>query len=218
MTMIHAPTWRKITPGTCERHYRRKPESGVGERAAVARVLLDTGPLVALFKRNDKAHRRAVGWFSRNRADLVTTHAVLTEAWHLINPTARKNLMAFAGEALLVPELPGDAVRRLARLLDAHADTPMAYADATLVLLAHELGELRVATIDVEDFGVYRTEGKKRLRVEFRRDRRRARLSERPTAGACRAAPRARRAPRAACRSCARRRGRRRRAPPRRRS
>ena len=133
----------------------------------MARVLLDTGPLVALFKRNDGAHRRAVDWFARNRADLVTTHAVLTEAWHLINPSARRTLMAFAGEALVVPELPADAVPRLARLIDTYADTPMDYADATLVLLAHELGELRVATIDVEDFGVYRTEGKKGLRVVF---------------------------------------------------
>lgn len=133
----------------------------------VPRVLLDTGPLVALFRRNDASHRRASVWFARNRADLVTTHAVLTEAWHLINPFARGKLMAFAAEALIVPDLPGDAVPRLARLLAAYADTPMDYADATLVLLAHEVGELRVATIDAGDFGVYRTEGKKALRVVF---------------------------------------------------
>ena len=133
----------------------------------MARVLLDTGPLVALFKRNDAAHRRAVAWFSRNRADLATTHAVLTEAWHLVNLSARGKLMAFAAEALIVPELPDDAMARLARLLYAYSDTPMDYADATLVLLAHELGEMRVATIDAGDFGVYRTEGNKRLRVVF---------------------------------------------------
>jgi uncharacterized protein len=133
----------------------------------VARVLLDTGPLVALFKRNDASHRRAVAWFSRNRADLITTHAVLTEAWHLINPSAREKLMSFAAEALIVPGLADDAVPRLRRLLATYADTPMDYADATLVLLAHDLGELRVATMDIGDFGVYRTEGRKALRVVF---------------------------------------------------
>ena len=92
---------------------------------------------------------------------------MLTEAWHLVNPSARGKLMAFAAEALIVPELPGDAIARLARLLDAYSDTPMDYADATLVLLAHELGEMRVATIDAGDFGVYRTEGNKPLRVVF---------------------------------------------------
>jgi predicted nucleic acid-binding protein len=133
----------------------------------VARILLDTGPLVALFKRNDASHRRAAEWFARNRADLVTTHAVLTEAWHLINPSARAKLMAFTNEALVVPELPDDAISRLTRLLATYADTPMDYADATLVLLAHELGELRVATMDIGDFAAYRTEGKKALRVVF---------------------------------------------------
>lgn len=133
----------------------------------MARVLLDTGPLVALFKRNDAWHRRAAGWFARNRADLVTTHAVLTEAWQLISPSARGKLMAFAAEALIVPELAADVIPRLTRLLAAYADTPMDYADATLVLLAHDLGELRIATIDLGDFSVYRTEGKKALRLVF---------------------------------------------------
>jgi predicted nucleic acid-binding protein len=43
----------------------------------------------------------------------------------------------------------------------------MDYADATLVLLAHDLRELRVATIDRGDFSAYRTEGKKALRLVF---------------------------------------------------
>ncbi len=75
--------------------------------------------------------------------------------------------MAFAAEALIVPQLSDDAIPRLARLLATYADTPMDYADGTLVLLAHDLGELRVATIDVGDFSAYRTEGKRALRMVF---------------------------------------------------
>lgn len=133
----------------------------------MASVLLDTGPLVALFKRNDAFHKKAVDWFARNRADLVTTHAVLTEAWHLISPPARGKLMAFASEALSVPQLSDGAVPRLTQLLVKYSDTPMDYADATLVLLAHDLPVLRVATIDVDGFAAYRTEGRKPLRVVF---------------------------------------------------
>jgi len=133
----------------------------------VASVLLDTGPLVALFKRNDGFHERAVGWFSRNRGDLVTTHAVLTETWHLISPAVRGKLMDFASAALIVPSLPEDALPRLAKLLEKYADTPMDYAHATLVLLAHDLRMLRVATIDLGDFSAYRTEGGKALRIVF---------------------------------------------------
>lgn len=133
----------------------------------MARILLDTGPLVALFRRRDAAHARAVRWFARNRAQLATTHAVLTEAWHLVNPAVHAKLMAFAAEALSVPILPEDTVPRLERLLARYADTPMDYADASLVLLAHELGEFRVATLDYGGFSAYRTEGKRALRVVF---------------------------------------------------
>jgi len=133
----------------------------------VARILLDTGPLVALFRRNDTHHRRAVAWFRRNRAELVTTHAVLTEAWHLLNAAVRTKLMTAAAEALIVPELPAGAMTRLASLLSAYADTPMDYADATLVLLAHELGDTSVATTDLRGFSAYRTEGRKPLRIVF---------------------------------------------------
>jgi hypothetical protein len=133
----------------------------------VAALLVDTGPLVALFKRNDRFHARAVKWLARNRSTLVTTHAVLTEAWHLISPSARGGLMEFATRALEVPQLPLDAVPRLSRLLAKYADTPMDYADATLVLLAHELSTYGVATIDLGDFSAYRTEGGKALRIAF---------------------------------------------------
>jgi hypothetical protein len=165
---IRARTSPSAIPGTSARRYSRKPGHPADRCAAervVARVLLDTGPLVALFKRNDAWHRRAAGWFSRNRADLVTTHAVLTEAWHLISPPARGKLMAFAAVALIVPSwrtTPSEA--------DATACHLCGYADGLCGCdagLLHDLGELRVATIDLGDFGVYRTEGRKALRVVF---------------------------------------------------
>jgi predicted nucleic acid-binding protein len=38
-----------------------------------------------------------------------------------------------------------------------HADLPMDYADATLVLLAERLDTTRVFSLDRRDFGVYRS-------------------------------------------------------------
>ena len=55
----------------------------------MASVLLDIAPLVALFKRNDKYHKRAVAWFKAHRGTLLTTQAVVTEAWHLVYEPAR---------------------------------------------------------------------------------------------------------------------------------
>ena len=75
--------------------------------------------------------------------------------------------MDFATHALDVPPLPQSAVARLSKLLAKYAHTPMDYADATLVLLAHDLGITSVATIDTGDFSAYRTEGGKALRIVF---------------------------------------------------
>jgi predicted nucleic acid-binding protein len=41
----------------------------------------------------------------------------------------------------------------------------MDYADATLVVLAEELGTNRVFTTDRRDFGVYRVRGRRRFEI-----------------------------------------------------
>ena len=52
-----------------------------------------------------------------------------------------------------------------ARLMAKYADTPMDYADATLVLLAEELGVTDVATLDTRGFSTYRTAKGKAFRL-----------------------------------------------------
>ena len=43
-------------------------------------VLLDTGPLVALFNIDDKQNHAVKDYLRTNRVKLLTTHAVITEA------------------------------------------------------------------------------------------------------------------------------------------
>ena len=131
------------------------------------RVLLDTGPLVALFKRNDAHHAQAVAWFKAFRGELVTTHAVLTEAWHLTGDAARLPLVRFAHAACSLPTLDHAFNSRIEAVLSRYADLPMDYADATLVALAETLDINQVATIDVNDFSVYRINGRKRFQLVF---------------------------------------------------
>jgi len=47
-------------------------------------VLIDTGPLVALFNRRDNAHQTVRTWLHGYRGRLITTWPVLTEVGHLI--------------------------------------------------------------------------------------------------------------------------------------
>jgi predicted nucleic acid-binding protein len=109
-----------------------------------------------LFKRNDHDHARAAAWFKRHRGPLLTTHAVVTEAWHLMTPAARLPLIRYVAAAVEVCELGATSIGQIASFLERYADLPMDYADATLLVLAEERGVRSIATIDVADFSACR--------------------------------------------------------------
>lgn len=122
-------------------------------------LLLDTGALVSLLDRSQSHHRRCTALFSGWRGTVVSTEAVLTEATHLLGraPNGRELCLEFflAGGATLVPASLS-TLRRCRTLMAKYADQPMDYADATLVVLAEELGTDLVFTTDRRDFEVYR--------------------------------------------------------------
>ena len=131
----------------------------------MASVLLDTGPLVALFKRNDHDHQRALAWFKRHRGALLTTHAVVAEAWHLLNPSARLPLMRFVAAAVDICELQVHSVQQIVAKLEKYADLPMDYADATLLVLAEQQAIFSIATLDIADFSAYRLANGRSLKL-----------------------------------------------------
>jgi predicted nucleic acid-binding protein len=52
-------------------------------------ILVDTGPLVALFDRRDPAHLSCRRTLQGIREGLRTTVPVLTEAFHMLSPSSR---------------------------------------------------------------------------------------------------------------------------------
>jgi predicted nucleic acid-binding protein len=123
--------------------------------------LLDTGPLVAYLDDGDPAHGRVAARWDGFRGRLATSSAVITEAMHFVSASkAGPRLLAELVEAgemevydLSRPPELGEAVA----LMEKYADTPMDFADATLVLLAEALGIREVFTLDARGFTVYRT-------------------------------------------------------------
>jgi uncharacterized protein len=63
-----------------------------------------------------------------------------------------------------VPATKG-SLRRSRDLVNQYADLPMDYADATLVVLAEELGTNVVFTTDRRDFAGYRIKGRRHFDV-----------------------------------------------------
>ena len=123
-------------------------------------VLVDTGPLVALFDPSDRDRASCRACLdSLEDADLVTTEAVVTEALYLLAFALRAQVAFLeflaSGRPRVEPLAPTDR-RHAARLIEKYADLPMDYADATLVTLAERLDATRVFTLDRKDFGIYR--------------------------------------------------------------
>lgn len=123
-------------------------------------ILVDTGPLVALFDPADNSHRRCLNTIQGiGEAPLVTTLAVLTEAFHLLEPNSRgaEELTNFIMEDYLSIEYLDDtALQRAFELMDQYHDRPMDFADASLIASAEKLKTRDVFTIDRNDFQTYR--------------------------------------------------------------
>ena len=49
------------------------------------KILMDSGPLIALFDRSDKYHLASVDFIRNNNKELITTIASITEALHLLS-------------------------------------------------------------------------------------------------------------------------------------
>jgi len=133
-----------------------------------AELLLDTGALVSLLDRSQTHHRQFVDFFENWSGRLVSTEAVLTEASHLLGriPGGQATCLDFflAGGAVLVPSTLV-SLRRARELIATYQDLPMDYADATLVVLAEELGTNVVFSTDQRDFEIYRIGRRKRFRI-----------------------------------------------------
>lgn len=122
-------------------------------------VLLDTGPLVAVLDAADPLHRRVVPIVSENLTRLVTTEAVVTEACHLVGRGGGEAQHPL--ELLIVARIPilgldSAGHQQAARLMERYADTPMDYADATLMVLADGLNIGTALTFDRRGFSTYR--------------------------------------------------------------
>jgi hypothetical protein len=128
----------------------------------VRSIIVDAGPLIALFRRRDKHHPRVKRFLSTNRARLVSTLPVITEACHVLNANGKIALLTWIGRGgLSLQPIGTDDLDEIAALIERYADREMDFADATLVWLGDLINTLDVMTIDRQDFLVYRSRGGK---------------------------------------------------------
>lgn len=121
-------------------------------------LLLDTGVIVALLDRREQYHQQCVDEIAATDAPLITSEPVITEACYLLRhlPSAPDRVLENVErhEFLIATQLTL-RVASIRRLMKKYSDTPMDFADASLVDLANEAGTGRILTLD-GDFQIYR--------------------------------------------------------------
>ena len=126
-------------------------------------IIVDAGPLIALFDVRDSYHGIVKLRLQQLPCKLITTWPVITEVMYFLNAsvTAQTKLIEWieAG-GLVVSSMVEFNIRQVKELINKYADVPMDFADATIILLAEESGVREILTID-SDFAIYKIKGKK---------------------------------------------------------
>ena len=131
--------------------------------------LIDTGPLVAYLDARDSQHAIVTACLDGFTGKLHTTAAVVTEAMHLVgsDPDGPELLADFleSSQAEIHECTKLFILKRATALMRKYRDTPMDFADATLIGLAEELRTTDICTLDRRGFAIYRTSTGKRFHL-----------------------------------------------------
>jgi predicted nucleic acid-binding protein len=132
------------------------------------RVLIDTGPLVALFSEGDEHHDRCRDALKALHPPLLTCWPVVTEAAWLLRkrPHALHQLLeCFDGGLFALLSLDADDLSPIAAVMKRYGDAGLQFADATLAHLAERESIRTVFTTDRRDFSIVRLKRNRTLRL-----------------------------------------------------
>ena len=125
-------------------------------------ILVDAGPLLALFDPNDSAHTRVEPIFTRVRQDtLYIPSPVIAEVAHFLPQRVGTRIEASllraiaSGQRPIVDPLPVD-YGRAADLVEKYADFPLGTVDALIAAMAERMEITTLFTLDRRHFGAIR--------------------------------------------------------------
>ncbi len=136
---------------------------------ATQRVLIDTGPLVALFDRRDARYEACRDQARDLPGSLFTCLPVITEACYLLNRYDSHlvhHLLAACRDSVytLLP-LDNADIGPIDRLIFKYQNLCLDFADAALMHLADREKIEHVFTLDRRDFSVFRTSAETSLTI-----------------------------------------------------
>ncbi len=135
-------------------------------------ILIDSGPLIALFDKDDNYHEKIKNFIIAKNYKFHTTTAVITEVLHMLdfNVQVQIDFLEWIQRGgVLLHEIKQNDLWKILELTKKYGDVPMDFANATLVLAAEQTGIKKILSID-SDFNIYRLPGKMRIENAFREE------------------------------------------------
>ena len=133
-------------------------------------ILIDAGPLIALFAANDKHHKGIRDFLKKNPYRFVSTLAVFTEVSHILgfSVKAQRDFYEWVMyKGVIISDINQNDMPRIVELTDKYADLPMDFADATLVITAEKANIREIISLD-KDFDIYRLPGREQIRNVYK--------------------------------------------------
>jgi hypothetical protein len=134
----------------------------------VTRILVDTGPLVAILSREDEHHAACVKALRDLPGPLLSCWPIITEATWLLrsSPRAVQQLVRSVDNGFLeLLPLAGSEAAAIVGILKRYEDIGPQLADAALVHLADREKIETIFTLDRRDFSIYRTASRRLFRI-----------------------------------------------------
>ncbi len=122
------------------------------------RLIVDSGPLIALFDKRDIHHKRVLEHIKKQKEIFVTTWMVITEVAYMLefNQQIKANFLKWidVGGLELIP-IEQDDLGRIIELTETYSDIPIDLADASLIIISEKLHTQRILSID-SGFNIFR--------------------------------------------------------------
>jgi uncharacterized protein len=134
----------------------------------LANLLIDTGAILAILDAGDRWHTVCTVAFRQLRLPALTSEAVLTEVFHLLERNrvdSQKAWQFIRSGVVQLAAIEHSELLHLQTLMARYRDRPMDFADATLVYLAERESLPVILTVDRSDFSTYRIAGRKRFQI-----------------------------------------------------
>lgn len=126
------------------------------------RVVLDTGPLVAIYCEVDEHHEICTQTLTRIVPPMLTTWPVITEAAWILRDQLKALERLYQPKGLFTLVQQHDAtLYNIHAMAKRYRSLKPQLADLSLVCLADQMGLVTVFTLDRRDFGVYRSKGRR---------------------------------------------------------